>query len=1767
MKKLLLLFTFAVFAFSGCSRESDIRVNGTLRNNHSVVFAFTERPDSLEAFIDSIAALDSVYTYDTLTVTVHDTLFFVGFLKYNTDKVLRYAWKMQNEDSLRKAANGEIFAFAYDSVALYSPLFIAVDGASARDTAGRGQFIRVIDTPPEVSISQDTLWTRGKRDAEVSFFATDSFGKIKKAFLIPMDGKGKSIDTVDAAKDSTLESSYRAKVKFSKVESHLDKNNELKFIFGAVDDDGNVSQDTAVLHFNKIPTIQLLEPDSSSRKNIYVSRFAFYYSGEDEDNPVDLRYTIRVGKSPDNSGTPPILTDANLVASGIREKSWEAITDSVWKMSEDLRGRLFWQVSVTDGYDTVTSPTWNFFLGDLNATTGAFHGYAKFQGRKAHNGIQIVLENLQSHNYIFTHTSEKGYFHADVDPGTYRIYARDTTGFGYKHLILDSQFVEMGDERLVATMLLEDSIAPKIRIDKFDSILTERAATFYGTLSDSGSQVAQAKAWLDDGELPLSVLKVNEWHMNFSDLEDGEHRFRLVVLDSAGNVSDTAKMNFKVKASSLELTVNGQSTAMITSTESLKFVAKVGNVKPLPDSVHWKSVIEGKTYAIEASVVGSDSSAQMTLTADELEKNGAVPGVLYTLYASVSNGTVTDSVRFGIRGDKPNIYFLTPTSDTAVSINDKIDFSLQHFLGAEATSGTITWTCPAALSDGYECPAANDSEAALAWKSIGVKKVKVKLEDSNGNTAFDSVTIRVLSDPPTLRIQAESDTVRQKINAKLSFSVSASDKFGTVQAIDWGCGVNAAKITFDSSAVISSAKTVSAKINVALPSDETNAYKCIARATDDDGEYGYDTIYFRAVLDKPSITLFTTTAEVKINSKVRFAGSAVDTLGKITDYAMACGTNIKNPNWIPLSKPDTTITMPGTAGTWYCAMRVTDDDGLTAMDTAIYKVILDPPTVSVSEDTLTLSIKDTVELDAIAKDALGKIVLYQWSCGERGGEISQIFSSTSTPRFSAIMPTKPTNGYQCIIQVTDDDGQTASDTTRITVLLDPPTIRVSKKSITTRPGFAIEVGAEAYDRFGSIVKREWSCGVPSSIQANWKTVSDFDTTWTGPSTAVASYYCVARATDDDGNQASDTIRVSFTTTLPIITVENDLVYILPGTSTDLTAKVNNVWQGIKRYTWTCGAKGSSALSDTASKNDSHVWWGVDDNYATSDFYFWDDNNADGKPDSTVVKLSKSNSEFFCIVWAEEKGTRFIASDTMTIRTLQSLPVGVINMPDTAYLWSLDSSVLANESKYWYTPDANGSSSILGTLGDRDAQRFWWNFSNVSDTYWYEGKQDGSLDTNILEFNTAFIRRSSEGYITVQLDYYDSSKTGMDQNFVSRHEAQIVSKKVYFRKAWNNISGGKSDSIVETTTDGNGPALAYCNDKLILAYVGADGKVKTRYRNGSSWTSFGNPSIENVKEQTLFMDCDNNGNLYLSYIKSTDDKGYVFKSENASGTWTALGSGLGNTLTSFRLKVNPKTNQPSVAWVGKVGGTAGKARIQDYNGTSWGTAFSPIYSTDWQNRELDMAFDDKGNRLIISSGYATNDYNIYYYYLPSGATKTSSTTNNKIAINGESIQAIYAKGYFYVGFRDRDNDGQPRISRASASENSLNRSGAFEVDGAEFRAFGHRSFNVFLAVDKDGYPIVAIDDAYYARNSHVHVYRFKESWKELGENELPYFKNVFAATYGYYVRGFRPQIAVSSDGRIYISMRAQESAASAAHAASLPGTKNGPLVMEFRGDDW
>ena len=338
-----------------------------------------------------------------------------------------------------------------------------------------------------------------------------------------------------------------------------------------------------------------------------------------------------------------------------------------------------------------------------------------------------------------------------------------------------------------------------------------------------------------------------------------------------------------------------------------------------------------------------------------------------------------------------------------------------------------------------------------------------------------------------------------------------------------------------------------------------------------------------------------------------------------------------------------------------------------------------------------------------------------------------------------------------------------------------------------REGYNIVLGATAYDYPdfpGYITKREWSCATPSDIDRNWKTVSQFDTVWKAPA-AAATFYCVARVTDDDGNTAMDTMNIIFSTETPSIQVRDDVVYVSAGDPFELNATVNNVWQGISWFTWECfDQKTKKSLESDVPRYDYYA--------NGSSFY-----------DFREGGFTMDGKDMYCVVSAEESSTKAVFRDTTSVRIIKQPPVGVITAADTVYLWSGDESFDNGEAYYFYDTSWGGKHSTLGTIGDQNNQDFWWNFSNVDGNY-YQGNHDGSLDTSIAEFNSAFIRSSRENSVTICLDYRDSTAAHPTQAFYSRHRAEEVCRKVYFRKAWRNIA--TSDTVIDSTKMTTPPLL-------------------------------------------------------------------------------------------------------------------------------------------------------------------------------------------------------------------------------------------------------------------------------------------------------------------------------------------------------------------------
>jgi len=171
------------------------------------------------------------------------------------------------------------------------------------------------------------------------------------------------------------------------------------------------------------------------------------------------------------------------------------------------------------------------------------------------------------------------------------------------------------------------------------------------------------------------------------------------------------------------------------------------------------------------------------------------------------------------------------------------------------------------------------------------------------------------------------------------------------------------------------------------------------------------------------------------------------------------------------------------------------------------------PTVDAGNDT-TVSINDTIRLHAVAVDSFGgAITKYEWSIN--GGD----FVKTSSGDTAVIAPADSNSKFKCIIRVTDNDGNVATDEVSDSVLLDPPTVTIDEYLIVN-PSDTIKLRPNVSHRFGYIKKWEWSIGNNDFVETH-----QGDTTMVAPSTDGVQHMCRIRVTDDDGNSRVDSILV------------------------------------------------------------------------------------------------------------------------------------------------------------------------------------------------------------------------------------------------------------------------------------------------------------------------------------------------------------------------------------------------------------------------------------------------------------------------------------------------------------------------------------------------------------------------------------------------------------------------------------------------------------------
>ena len=261
------------------------------------------------------------------------------------------------------------------------------------------------------------------------------------------------------------------------------------------------------------------------------------------------------------------------------------------------------------------------------------------------------------------------------------------------------------------------------------------------------------------------------------------------------------------------------------------------------------------------------------------------------------------------------------------------------------------------------------------------------------------------------------------------------------------------------------------------------------------------------------------------------------------------------------SKP--TFVAPQTYGTLTFKLTVTGDGSVTSTDSVSIVVNL-PPVAEAGQDQ-AVNYGAAVSLDGSgSRDPNGTIKSYAWT-QVAGTTVTLTGDTTATPSFTA-----PMNGGTLTFQltVTDDGGQSASDTMNVRVTTPP--VAEAGSAQWARPGASVALSSSgSYDPDGLIVNYAWTQTTgPAVVLTGNNTASPSFTAPDGNTTLAFSL----TVTDNDGLTASDSVSVNVNTP-PVVNAGPDQ-NVQPGAAVSLDGTGSYDPDGtIASYSWvqTAGA--------------------------------------------------------------------------------------------------------------------------------------------------------------------------------------------------------------------------------------------------------------------------------------------------------------------------------------------------------------------------------------------------------------------------------------------------------------------------------------------------------------------------------------------------------------------------------------------------------------------
>jgi len=498
----------------------------------------------------------------------------------------------------------------------------------------------------------------------------------------------------------------------------------------------------------------------------------------------------------------------------------------------------------------------------------------------------------------------------------------------------------------------------------------------------------------------------------------------------------------------------------------------------------------------------------------------------------------------------------------------------------DGTIVTYEWDCDS--GDGVSFTSTGGAPVfTCSYAAIGTYTVTLRVTDDDGATDIETTQVVVSNGDP---VAVAGGPYSGSKNTPIAVDGSgSSDADGNIVLYEWDC---------DEDEVIDITSSSPTGGTCTYPNIGT--YTVYLIVTDNNGGTDDDTATVTIspvdpVADAGGPYAGTQGVPIAIDG----SGSS-DADGNIVTYEWDCeGDGIFE--FTSFNSNDVTCTY-ASVGTFTLQLRVTDDDGLTDIDT-VQVTLQNILPVADAGGPYTGSEAVAIAMDGTGSgDVDGTIVQYSWDCDTDG------LPDAISPTAYGSTCTYPAAGiYTVTLTVTDNDGATDSDTASVNVVSSPPVANAGGPYNGGEGSLILLDASGSFDTGGSIVSYEWDCASDGVYE-----ITSSQPLGNGCSYEDEGNFTVTlRVTDDDGDSTVSVATIAVANVAPTLVgpagpTNGDEGSSLNWSATATDPGVNDVLS----YTWDFGdgasGTGSSVFHTYAENGVYTVTVTVDDGDGGSD---------------------------------------------------------------------------------------------------------------------------------------------------------------------------------------------------------------------------------------------------------------------------------------------------------------------------------------------------------------------------------------------------------------------------------------------------------------------------------------------------------------------------------------------------------------------------------------